>query len=315
MDITPFLRELLFGHDCVIIPGFGGFIGNYSPARVDKGSYTFYPPVKQISFNRNLSHNDGLLVGRISESLKVNYGDARNIIDEFVVSVRKKLERGEKIDFENIGKFSLNHEGSLQFEPDTSVNYHLDSFGLETYQYQPLEGFDVRKKIVRRGIGDPVSDHSIRKILWRAAVIVPLVGLLIAVPIKTDLFKLKVEKTNLNPLASAEFEENRQAVEEMKETAPAVVIDEPARPATAEAPAVMTIPSYSYCVITGSFRSRENAELQAGVLQKAGFVPEIISAPNGFYRVSAVKCTDLSSALDKKDSIIGNFPGSWVKKI
>jgi len=61
--------------DC---PGFGGFIGNYTPARIDKSTGTFYPPVKQISFNRNLNHNDGLLIGRISMSSKINYGDARN---------------------------------------------------------------------------------------------------------------------------------------------------------------------------------------------------------------------------------------------
>ena len=78
VDITAFIRELLFGHDCVIVPGFGGFIGNYTPARIDKKTGTFYPPVKQISFNRNLNHNDGLLVGRISGSSGINYGDARN---------------------------------------------------------------------------------------------------------------------------------------------------------------------------------------------------------------------------------------------
>ncbi len=70
MDVTAFIRELLFGHDCVIVPGFGGFIGNYTPARIDKRTGTFYPPVKQISFNRNLNHNDGLLVGKISVPLK-----------------------------------------------------------------------------------------------------------------------------------------------------------------------------------------------------------------------------------------------------
>jgi nucleoid DNA-binding protein len=125
MDITAFIRELLFSHDCVIIPGFGGFIGNYTPARIDKNSSTFYPPVKQISFNRNLNHNDGLLVGRISDSAKINYGDARNIVEEFTASLRKKLERGEKVTFDNIGSFSNNQEGNVQFEPDRNVNYHL----------------------------------------------------------------------------------------------------------------------------------------------------------------------------------------------
>ena len=96
MDVTAFIRELLFGHDCVIVPGFGGFIGNYTPARIDKNTGTFYPPVKQISFNRNLNHNDGLLVGRISVSAEINYGDARNLVEEFVAGVRKKLEKGRE---------------------------------------------------------------------------------------------------------------------------------------------------------------------------------------------------------------------------
>ena len=96
MDITAFIRELLFGHDCVIVPGFGGFIGNYSPARIDRSSGTFYPPVKKISFNRNLTHNDGLLVGRISGSSEMTYGDARNAVEKFVSDLRRKIEKGEK---------------------------------------------------------------------------------------------------------------------------------------------------------------------------------------------------------------------------
>ena len=149
MDITAFIRELLFGHDCVIVPGFGGFIGNYTPAQVDRSTGTFSPPVKQISFNRNLNHNDGLLVGRISGSLKINYGDARTIVENFVADLRKKLENGEKVVFDNIGSFINNQEGNVQFEPDRTSNYHLDSYGLESFQCFPLEGYDVRKRIIK----------------------------------------------------------------------------------------------------------------------------------------------------------------------
>ena len=149
MDITAFIRELLFGHDCVIVPGFGGLIGNYTPARIDKSTGTFYPPVKQISFNRNLNHNDGLLIGKISGSANINYGDARNLVDEFVLDLRKRLGNGEKIIFDHIGSFINNHEGNVQFEPDRNANYHLDSYGLESFQCLPLEGYDVRKRIIR----------------------------------------------------------------------------------------------------------------------------------------------------------------------
>jgi nucleoid DNA-binding protein len=318
VDVTVFIRELLFGHDCVVVPGFGGFIGNYTPARIDKSTGTFYPPVKQISFNRNLNHNDGLLVGRISFTSKINYGDARNLVEEFVTEVRKKLEKGEKVIFDNIGSFVNNHEGNVQFEPDRNVNYHLDSYGLESFQCLPLEGYDVRKRIIRHTEKDPVKQASIRKILWRAAVIIPLLSLLVVVPFKTDLFKAKVESTTMNPLVTAEFENNKKAVDEgnyaevpKKEEKAKTISDE-----TAAVEVVTSVASVKneYFVITGSFKSQENALSQVNMLKEEGFSPEIVTADNGFYRVCAMICNDLNTADIKKDSIAIKFPGTWVSR-
>jgi hypothetical protein len=318
VDITAFIRELLFGHDCVIVPGFGGFIGNYTPARIDKSTGTFYPPVKQISFNRNLNHNDGLLVGRISVSSKMSYDDARNLVEEFVTGIRKKLEKGEKIVFDKIGSFVNNHEGNVQFEPDRNTNYYLDSYGLEPFQCLPLEGYDVRKRIIRQLEKDPVKQASIRKALWRAAVIIPLLSLLVVVPLKTDLFKARVEATTMNPLVSAEFENNKKAVDEVNNIESAKV-EEKAEPISNEAtkPEVV-VPVVSetraYFVITGSFRLKGNAESQINMLKEEGFAPEIVIADNGFYRVCAMMCNDINTAVTKKDSIAKKFPGTWVSR-
>jgi len=318
VDITAFIRELLFGHDCVIVPGFGGFLGNYTPARIDKTTGTFYPPVKQISFNRNLNHNDGLLVGRISAESGIGYGDARNLVDEFVTGVRNKLEKGEKVLFDNIGSFVNNHEGNIQFEPDRAVNYHLDSYGLEPFQFLPLEGYDVRNRISRHVQKDPVRLAPVRKILWRAAVIIPLLGLLVAVSLKTDLFKAKVEATTMNPLVTAEFENNKKAVDEsINNEMPKV--EESTEPVSAESvPAETKIQaapeSDTYFLITGSFKSRENADLQVSMLKEEGFSPEIVTGGNGFYRVCAMKCNDMKIAVNKKDSIAKRFPGTWISR-
>jgi nucleoid DNA-binding protein len=316
MDITAFIRELLFSHDCVIVPGFGGFIGNYTPARIDKSSSTFYPPVKKISFNRNLNHNDGLLVGKVSEYSKVNYGDSRNLVDEFVAVMRKKLEKGEKVVFDHIGSFTNNQEGNVQFEPESNVNYYLDSYGLESFQFPPLEGYDVRKRISRHIDREPVRHSSMRKILWRAAVVVPFLALMV-ISLKTDFFKSKAETTTLNPLATAEFENNRKAVEETVVIPPAIIAGNIIKPETSTPTAGLSEAKEElvYCLITGSFRSKENAETQANILKEEGYTPEIIDGPNGFYRVSAIKCSNLDSALGKKDSIATQFPGTWVKKI
>jgi nucleoid DNA-binding protein len=318
VDITAFIRELLFGHDCVIVPGFGGFIGNYTPARIDKKSGTFFPPVKQISFNRNLNHNDGLLAGRISGSTGISYGDARNLVEEFVSEIRRKLGTGEKVVFDHIGSFINNQEGNIQFEPDRTSNYHLDSYGMESFQLMPLEGYNVRTRITRPLHKDPVRQVSIRKVLWRAAVIIPLLSVLVIVPLKTDLFKSRVETTNLNPLVSAEFEQNKIAVDEVakieqartEENVSTVIDRQPENEAVAPAAAEVNV----YFLITGSFKSEENAISQVNILKEEGFTPEIIVAPNGFFRVCAMACSDMHSAITRKDSITAKFPGAWISK-
>jgi nucleoid DNA-binding protein len=318
VDITAFIRELLFGHDCVIVPGFGGFIGNYTPAQIDRSSGTFTPPVKQISFNRNLNHNDGLLVGRISGSLNINYGDARTIVENFVTDLRKKLGNGDKVIFDNIGSFINNQEGNVQFEPDRSSNYHLDSYGLESFQYFPLEGYDIRKRIIKHKGKDPAKQISIRRILWRAAIIVPLLSVMVAVPLKTNLFKPRVEVSSLNPLLSAEFEHNRIPVDEIVNEEPAkqaevyVTVNESVSIPPADEPVALT--SGGYHLITGSFRSHENAVKQVNMLIEEGFTPEIVTAPNGFFRVSAIVCSDMATAELKKDSLAKKFPASWISR-
>jgi nucleoid DNA-binding protein len=318
MDITAFIRELLFGHDCVIVPGFGGFLGNYTPAHIDKSIGTFYPPVKQISFNRNLNHNDGLLVGKISGSSNINYGDARILVEEFVGELRRKLERGEKVVFDNIGNFVNNQEGNVQFEPDRNANYHLDSYGLESFQCLPLEGYDVRKRIIRHIDKHPVKQVPIRKILWRAAIIIPLLTVLVAVPLKTDLFKAKIEATTMNPLVKAEFELNKKAVDENIKDESAKIEENirtvSVEPVTREVIAPVTIEANSYYLITGSFKSKENALSQVNKLKAEGYTPEIIDAPNGFYRVSAMMCSDVNTAKIKRYNISKEFPGTWVSR-
>jgi len=317
VDITAFIRELLFSHDCVIVPGFGGFIGNYTPAQVDRNTGTFYPPVKQISFNRNLNHNDGLLVGRISGALNINYGDARSFTEKFVADLRRKLENGEKVVFDNIGSFINNQEGNVQFEPDRSSNYHLDSYGLESFQCFPLEGYDVRRRVIKHIVKDPVKQFPVRKILWRAAIIVPILSVMVAVPIKTNLFKPRVEVSTLNPLVKEEFENNKAAVDEISKQKAIITPDVSFKVSGIVKESVnepVVLPAGKYQLITGSFKSQENAQKQVEMLSREGFSPEVITAPNGFFRVIALLCDDLPSAESKKDSISGKFPGAWILK-
>lgn len=308
MDIKAFIRELLFVHDCVIVPGFGGFIGNFSPAHADESSGTFYPPVRKISFNSNLSHNDGLLFGKISQASGVNYGDSRNMVEAFVKEVKRRLEKGEMVEFDHIGTFVYNRENNILFEPEPNINYHAGSYGLESFQWQPAREYDVRRRVTRHISREPIKVSASRKNLWRAAVLIPVLALLIAVPLKTDLFKTRVEATSLNPLVTVEFENNKKAIDEAAIIVPDTSIS--VKPETPPEP----VEEVLYTIITGSFKSEGNALSHVEILKADGYEPEVHQASNGFYRVTAMTCTSKETALSTRDSISKKFPGTWISK-
>ncbi len=212
-EISGYIKEMLFRHDCVIIPGFGAFIGNYFPARIDRREGLFQPPSRKITFNRHLTGNDGLLIGRISSDLGIGYGEARDIVLEWAEELRRKIFSGNPVAIDYLGTFSLNYESTVIFDPDTTVNYLLTSYGLSAYHRQPVEGFDVRKRALEKHLQPSVSQPSVRSLLARAAVIIPLLVALALVPFNDHLFKGNIEESTLNPLASAELEFNREQID------------------------------------------------------------------------------------------------------
>jgi len=141
---------------------------------------------------------------------------------------------------------------------------------------------------------------------------------MIVVPFKTNLLKPKVETTSLNPLATAEFEHNRlsldENVEEESVSRPEIVSTEVAEDVLTPSKEPVNTSSGVYYLITGSFKSHENAERQVNMLKDEGFEPEIVNAANGFFRVSAMACNDLPTARSRKDSIAKKFPLTWISK-
>ena len=337
-DVTAYIRELLFSHDCVILPSFGGFIGNYTPAVIERGSNTFSPPRKAISFNRNLNQNDGLLISRISAVRGSGYADARKVVEEFVQDVRVRLSKGEHVTFDLIGTFRNNSEGNPVFEPDGSTNFLLDSYGLPVFRREPAEGYDVARRILPRS--NRGSERVIsRRMVWRAAVALPFIAAMIIVPLKSDLFR---NNASLNPLARTQLTEmeavttaDRAAAElndtggrgEEAELSPAgdritdtgqgsivsEAIDNSAATGNESAGSVAaTGTAAAFHVITGSFRSQENAAGQQQELASRGYAASVTGAPNGYYRVSAASFATYQEADSARKAISDLFPGTWI---
>jgi nucleoid DNA-binding protein len=344
-DLITGIRGLLFRHDCVVIPGFGGFICNYVPASIDKATGMFYPPARRVSFNRNLTNNDGLLIGDISSREGVGYGEARGIVEQFVSGIKKRLSKGEVIPFELIGTFRTNHEGSIQFEPDSEANYNAGSYGMESFRFEPVAGYDVRKRVMKVQGGIAPSRIPVRKMLVRAAVAIPVLIALVAVPLKTDIFGSRLNRASLNPLATVQFEDNRQAIDETpldnagasdmpaSESAAVNVTEAGAGSAGSElsgtlenaagdvapvsestpvtvAPATVAVPNYY--IIAGSFLSEANAQVMAGMLRSMGYEPFMMEAPGGYTRVAARGYADISSANAGLKELSAKVEGLWI---
>ena len=86
MHLSNHISKLLFDHDCVTVPGFGSFLGNYKSAQYDFKEQKFYPPSKQISFNSQIKDNDGLLVKEISKTLGISYEESVKKVHHSVLS-------------------------------------------------------------------------------------------------------------------------------------------------------------------------------------------------------------------------------------
>ena len=133
------IQQLLLKNNCVIIPNFGAFIGNYNPSEIRLMENKIFPPSKIIAFNRSLQNNDGLLINAVAHKFAVSYHDAEAQVTSFAKQCNDSLAHNKSLILKEIGRFSLDAENKIQFQPYYSKNYLLDSFGLSAMQIQPIQ--------------------------------------------------------------------------------------------------------------------------------------------------------------------------------
>lgn len=134
-ELVSHIEFLLHDHNCVIIPGFGGFVINSSPARRD-GMATFHPPVSELVFNRYLTHNDGLLAQSFMKSESIPFEAAMQKIEHAVQEMLRELREGKKIELGALGQFEMNSSKQFVYKPTAYVQPLF--FGLKTASLKPL---------------------------------------------------------------------------------------------------------------------------------------------------------------------------------
>lgn len=174
MRIEAFISQLLYEHDCVIVPGFGGMVANYRSARLNNVSHVVKPPSKHVGFNRHLTHNDGLLAGYMAQSLGIGYHEAMAAIEACVVEALHTLHQQERVSWKGIGLFFKDRNGQLQFIPEEQENFLLASYGLTSIQLHPIAKKQENSTVISLPEAASVAPERTAWPWWKVAAAVAL---------------------------------------------------------------------------------------------------------------------------------------------
>ena len=171
IKIDVYISDLLYSYDCVVIPDFGGFVANYAMAKIQLIQHKLVPPSKQISFNKNLKNNDGLLSNHIASKRSLSYHEANELIKSFVDQSIAGLEKGDKIKIDKVGTLYLDPEKNIQFIAEESNEFLLNSFGLGSMRVQPIARDGAEERIQNAIPIVREEEKKRRAIFWPAAAV------------------------------------------------------------------------------------------------------------------------------------------------
>ncbi len=315
MDLEKYISSLLFEHDCVIIPGLGGFIANYTPATIHPVTHTFMPPSRQLAFNARLCNNDGILANAIASGEEISYAEANRLIESAVNGLLGILGKKGEIVLAGIGRLHADRENNLSFIPEKGSNYLDDAFGLVAFTSEPVNREGLQEKIGRSLTGSravPAMRKLPSTLRW-AAILLPLATISIWSALNTGgLSGLRNNYASLIPAQTESPVQVNTGTTEV-ETYTASPAEFTPEPVAAPEPAEAVKPDI-YFVIAGAFSIQENAEKLVSELRAEGYDASIAGQNSrGLYHVSVAGFSNKDLAISKVNEVRhGRFPEAWL---
>ncbi|WP_273568731.1 SPOR domain-containing protein [Maribacter halichondriae] len=314
MALEHYIAELLYRYNCVVVPDFGAFLTQTKSAVIDTNANTFYPPSKSLSFNAQLTSNDGLLVSYMAEAEKVSYEEMLAKLNDFVKTWKGQLIQGEHLTLANIGKLFLNSDAKIVFQPSDKVNYLTSSFGLPSFVSAPVMREVLKEEVLAMEERIPFiitpeqkehSEFTLRPYLKYAAIFL--------LAVSTGLTGLRFYNETVNAQQLAQEEAQQKVSEHIQE---ATFFD--AKPI--ELPTVnldvITKKKHvaTHHIVAGAFRFRKNADKKIGQLKRRGFEAEYLGTnDHGLHVVTYSRYTDAQKALRELRKIkITQSKDAWL---
>lgn len=314
------IKKVLIQDNCCIVPLLGGFVCENIPAFKDEKKGFIMPPSSEIYFNRNLSHDDGLLQQSYATTYSLSMRRAKAMLDSDLKDLQECLVRDKKVFLSGIGELTLSEDGSITF--NRSYHEYGDSpmYGLvpvvisgdSSYKYQKTDA-DVNKNYINIRVS--------KKSLNVAAVLIAMVFVLLPlgeISTNREVYKAGIssfysgtsdrKSTNKGNTATDNIEPTGDVnVELNKDVKPSVIVVD-------EKPEVITP---KYYVIVSSDKKEKNLDNYKKMLVNEGFENVTILSGKNMSRLS-IACFDTEreaySFLNELRGKSSKFNTAWVYK-
>ena len=262
------LRILLMEEGRACLPGIGTLVVEAQPALISLMEGKASPPSKYVSFNANLTLDDGRLRQEVGDSASV---------ERYLATIRQTLSDDEAFSLPGVGKLYRQGTEEVRFAPG-AINLSKASFGLPDVAIRPIvrkEGNaaapanrpatgKVRKRRAVTPVGPPAA---VTRWAWYLAAGVGILFALflvfrlagtIGVLLERDGESTSVDAVRVRPEPPPRLADSR----------PQTSVVEPAPP-----PPVALAPENVAVIAIGLFGRERNVRKQTRRLTEAGYTP------------------------------------------
>lgn len=198
--LVSFVEKLVRIHECVVVPGLGGFITRDHSAALNRFNGQLKPRSRTIFFNDILRQDDGILMNHIMAETGMDNAHASRFLQQEVQQLLQRCAGHEQQSFGALGSFYLNQHDKLFFLPSVTLNLSDVAYGLKPVQLETVVETltqEIRKPLTSKAVSEPeaviaepisiATETSIaanRPRMWKVAAAVAILSLSTAAGIR-----------------------------------------------------------------------------------------------------------------------------------
>jgi nucleoid DNA-binding protein len=352
VNVISIIRELLLRDQKVIIPGFGAFVNQKTPARLNRLTQVITPPSTEIIFDNRQQNDDGRLIETLVQQGKLDRARAALEVEKFVKDANTQIKSQGFVSWKGLGKLVQDNYAKITFEADPDFLKEGNFFDLPKINI--VASKPAPKPEVKVAPAAPVASSATtdspflefirRRKWWLLAVPVVLIGGLSVAYFLTGLeynrmnkdikavkesdklvFGSRVESDTAQPEKDTSREKISKEIDQRTARGRALSYEEtkitpspekskPAEPAPVEQVAASS--GKAFHVIAGAFLVPNNADRKVEQLKGQGFPTATVLKRGQYYMVSLGSYDSNEEAVKAMHEISLKLDQElWVKKV